>query len=116
MRSHSKSAWLCLLVMACTMASAQQIIPVTTQVMLPAPRFLYDFSGKTQLMIYPQTVEDASLRISIKGDNGIVISTLPTYNPFNIVLTGSPMICNGFCNRRLFLQQIYFSVASHHRE
>lgn len=87
------------------MASAQQIIPVTTQVMLPAPRFLYDFSGKTQLMIYPQTVEDASLRISIKGDNGIVISTLPTYNPFNIVLTGSPMIVTGFAIEDYFLQQ-----------
>jgi TANFOR domain-containing protein len=105
MRLHSKNLWILIWMMSCVSATAQQNILVTTQVMLPSPRFLSDFSNQAQVMLYPVTNEDASLRISIKGDNGVLITTRPTYNPFNIVLTGAPMILSGFDIQDYFLPQ-----------
>lgn len=68
-------------------SNAQTLNLVNTVVSPPSPAFLYEFPSKTQVIIQSVTSQDMSLRISIKGDNGIVIRTKSSFNPFNIVLT-----------------------------
>lgn len=105
MRFSFKSAVLLAIAMLPLMAFAQQTT-ITTQVQLPSPRFLSDFPSKVTAIINSGVTMDVNLQIAIKGDNGVLIRTNPSFQPFSIVLTtGATVILGSMELQDYFLPQ-----------